>query len=140
MKCFRPVNTNSQHLAIPSLPDCFPFTADRGRHCAVLMNQSSRDDTLLGLRPSPEPGRGAVSTKSSRDKLSKHSLPGIHRAKRRYPHQLSTPVAPGGQPIPFPFLQSADPGKQRHVPSAPAAFQLAPNPYRPDEQAKHDRC
>jgi len=40
------------------------------------MNQSSRDNTLLGLRPSPGPGRGAVSTKSSQDKRYKRSLPG----------------------------------------------------------------
>jgi hypothetical protein len=32
-----------------------------GRRCVVLMNQSSRDYTLLDVRPSPEPGRGAVS-------------------------------------------------------------------------------
>jgi uncharacterized membrane protein YfcA len=40
------------------------------------MNQSSRDDTLLGVRPSPSPGRGAVSSQSSRDKRRKRSLPG----------------------------------------------------------------
>ena len=40
------------------------------------MNQSSRDDTLLGVRPSPGPGRGAVSFQSSRDKRPKRSLPG----------------------------------------------------------------
>jgi hypothetical protein len=40
------------------------------------MNQSSRDDTLLGVRPSPGPGRGAVSYQSSPDMRRKHSLPG----------------------------------------------------------------
>ena len=40
------------------------------------MNQSSWDDTLLGVRPSPGPGRGAVSPQSSRDKRRKRSLPG----------------------------------------------------------------
>ena len=40
------------------------------------MNQSSRDDTLLGVRPSPGPGRGAVSPQSSGDKHQKRSLPG----------------------------------------------------------------
>jgi len=32
-----------------------------GKRCVVLMNQSSRDYTLLDVRPSPGPGRGAVS-------------------------------------------------------------------------------
>ena len=40
------------------------------------MNQSSRDYTLLDVRPSPVPGRGAVSFQSSRDKRAKRSLPG----------------------------------------------------------------
>jgi hypothetical protein len=47
-----------------------------GRRCVVLMIQSSWDDTLLGVRPSPGPGRGAVSSQSSRDKRPKRSLPG----------------------------------------------------------------
>ena len=47
-----------------------------GRRCVALMNQSSRDNTLLGVRPSPGPGRGAVSRQSSRDKHRKRSLPG----------------------------------------------------------------
>ncbi|HLZ38029.1 MAG TPA: K(+)-transporting ATPase subunit F, partial [Mycobacteriales bacterium] len=34
------------------------------------------DDTLLGVRPSPVPGRGAVSRQSSRDKRRKRCLPG----------------------------------------------------------------
>lgn len=42
----------------------------------MLMDQSSRDHTLLGVRPSPGPGRGAVSPQSSRDKRTKRSLPG----------------------------------------------------------------
>jgi shikimate kinase len=40
------------------------------------MDQSSRDDTLMGVRSAPIPGRGAVSRQSSRDKRRKHSLPG----------------------------------------------------------------
>jgi hypothetical protein len=47
-----------------------------GKRCVVLMNQSSRDYTLLDVRPSPGPDRGAVSPQSSRDKRPKHSLPG----------------------------------------------------------------
>ena len=47
-----------------------------GKRCVVLMNQSSRDHTLLNVRPSPGPGRGAVSRQSSRDKRPKRSLPG----------------------------------------------------------------
>ena len=47
-----------------------------GKRCVVLMNQSSRDHTLLDVRPSPGPGRGAVSSQSSRDKRHKRSLPG----------------------------------------------------------------
>ena len=47
-----------------------------GKRCVVLMNQSSRDYTLLDVRPSPGPGRGAVSPQSSRDKRRKRSLPG----------------------------------------------------------------
>ncbi|MGH3470020.1 MAG: hypothetical protein ACRDQF_20055, partial [Thermocrispum sp.] len=42
----------------------------------MLMDQSSRDYTLLDVRPSPGPGRGAVSSQSSRDKHRKRSLPG----------------------------------------------------------------
>ena len=40
------------------------------------MDQSSWDDTLQGVRPSPGPGRGAVSRQSSRDKRPQRSLPG----------------------------------------------------------------
>src|SRR6185437_9533958 len=40
------------------------------------MNQSSRDHTLLDVRPSPGPGRDAVSSQSSGDKRRKRSLPG----------------------------------------------------------------
>src|SRR5690242_8747971 len=47
-----------------------------GRRCVVLMNQSSGDHTLLGVRPSPGPGRGAVSPQSSQDEQRKRSLPG----------------------------------------------------------------
>jgi molybdopterin synthase catalytic subunit len=47
-----------------------------GRRCVVLMNQSSQDHTLLGVRPSPGPDRGAVSRQSSQDKHRKRSLPG----------------------------------------------------------------
>src|SRR5690242_6544727 len=47
-----------------------------GRRCVVLMNQSSWDHTLLGVRPSPGPGRGAVSPQSSQDEQRKRSLPG----------------------------------------------------------------
>jgi hypothetical protein len=47
-----------------------------GRRYVVLMDQSSKDDTLLDVRPTPEPGRGAVSRQSSRDKRAKRSLPG----------------------------------------------------------------
>jgi DNA-binding XRE family transcriptional regulator len=57
----------------------------------VLMNQSSRDDTLQGVRPSPGPGRGAVSSQSSRDKQSKRSLPGT--AVRREGRAISSHVA-----------------------------------------------
>jgi flavin-binding protein dodecin len=47
-----------------------------GRRYVVLMNQSSKDDTLQDVRPSPGPGKGAVSRQSSRDKRAKRSLPG----------------------------------------------------------------
>jgi len=40
----------------------------------VLMNQSSRDDTVDGVRPPRPPARDAVSPQSSRDKRSKRSL------------------------------------------------------------------
>ncbi len=47
-----------------------------GKRCVVLMNQSAPDHTLLEVRPSPGPGRRAVSHQSSRDKRAKRSLPG----------------------------------------------------------------
>src|SRR5882757_2582614 len=47
-----------------------------GKRCVVLMNQSSRDHTLLDVRPSPDPERGAVSSQSSKDKHRKRSLLG----------------------------------------------------------------
>ena len=40
----------------------------------MLMNQSSRDDTVDGVRPPRPPARDAVSPQSSRDKRSKRSL------------------------------------------------------------------
>jgi len=61
------------------------------------MIQSSWDDTLLDVRPSPGPSRGAVSSQSSRDKHQKRSLPGSTvrkegRAISTQPHDArSTP-------------------------------------------------
>lgn len=59
------------------------------------MNQSSRDHTLLGVRPSPDPGRGAVSSQSSRDKRAKRSLPGstVRKEGRAISAQLAACVA-----------------------------------------------
>ena len=60
------------------------------RRCVVLMNQSSQDHTLQDVRPSPEPGRGAVSHQSSRDKRAKRSLPGS--TVRREGRAISVPA------------------------------------------------
>ena len=73
MELFRP--------SIPIPSTCPPFAetmmlSGPGKRCIALMNQSSRDYTFLDVRPSPEPGRGAVSCQSSRDKHRKRSLPG----------------------------------------------------------------
>src|SRR5215218_9491589 len=57
------------------------------------MNQSSRDDTLLDVRPSPGPGRGAVSSQSSGDKHRKRSLPGS--TVRREGRAISNVVVTG---------------------------------------------
>ena len=59
------------------------------------MDQSSRDHTLLDLRPSPGPGRGAVSRQSSRDKHRKRSLPGS--TVRREGRAISTAVTVAGR-------------------------------------------
>lgn len=77
-----------------------------GKRCVVLMNQSSRDHTLLDVRPSPGPGRGAVSPQSSRDKRTKHSLPGTtvrregraisERSERTNVTALRTELNPSG--------------------------------------------
>ena len=73
-------NSSAQSMPTPST-GCPPSATEimrggPGRRCVVLMNQSSRDDTLPGVRPSPGPDRGAVSHQSSRDKRTKRSLPG----------------------------------------------------------------
>jgi segregation and condensation protein B len=59
------------------------------------MNQSSWDDTLQGVRPSPGPGKGAVSPQSSRDKRTKRSLPGttVRREGRAISEQDRTPIS-----------------------------------------------
>jgi len=54
------------------------------------MDQSSWDDTLQGVRPSPGPGRGAVSRQSSRDKRPQRSLPGT--TVRKEGRAISDPV------------------------------------------------
>ena len=76
MKIFRPVDTDSQHLSSIRHAIMTVLLGGPGKRCVVLMNQSSRDHTLLDVRPSPGPGRGAVSSQSSRDKRHKRSLPG----------------------------------------------------------------
>src|SRR5882757_9524526 len=68
-----------------------------GKRCVVLMNQSSRDHTLLDVRPSPEPGRGAVSFQSSRDKHQKRSLPGS--TVRKEGRAISTNQIPDAGPL-----------------------------------------
>jgi hypothetical protein len=45
----------------------------RWRHGAVLMDQSSRDDILEGVRPPPVAPEDAVSRQSSQDKRQKRS-------------------------------------------------------------------
>jgi hypothetical protein len=93
MEIFRPVDTN---------PNTSPPSAETmmlggpGKRCVVLMNQSSQDHTLLDVRPSPGPGRGAVSRQSSRDKHRKHSLPGSTVRREVVP---SAPTSPPTQPV-----------------------------------------
>jgi hypothetical protein len=60
-----PIDPNSDHSS--SLPGkWWPHVSSRRRRGAVLMDQSSWDDTLLGLRPPGSSPGNAVSTKSSR--------------------------------------------------------------------------
>jgi hypothetical protein len=61
-----PVDPNGKHQA------SFPRPTGR-RHGAVLMDQSSRDDTLMGVGPPGPAPWDAVSRQSSRDKPRKHS-------------------------------------------------------------------
>lgn len=87
----------AQSIPIPSTcpPSAVNIMLDGpGRRCIVLMNQSSRDYTLLDVRPSPGPGRGAVSRQSSRDKRRKRSLPGttVRREGRAISARLSPAV------------------------------------------------
>ena len=70
VKLLRPVDTNSQHGTTPSRRDCASRNANldgdllarhviatHRRRGAVLMDQSSRDSTLVGVGPSrPPPG------------------------------------------------------------------------------------
>src|SRR3990170_1698348 len=56
-------------------PFNFQFRKQR-RHGAVLIDQSSRDDTLAGLEPPGAAPAGAVSHQSSRDKRRKRSAGG----------------------------------------------------------------
>ena len=74
-------NSSAQSMPIPSTSSpsavsILTVLGGPGRRGVVLMNQSSWDHTLQGVRPSPGPGRGAVSPQSSRDKRAKRSLPG----------------------------------------------------------------
>lgn len=62
------------------------------------MNQSSRDNTLLGIRPSPSPGKGAVSSQSSRDTRPKRSLPGS--TVRKEGSAISTPYTTTAETCP----------------------------------------
>ena len=79
-----------------------------GRRCVVLMNQSSWDDTLLGVRPSPGPGRGAVSPQSSQDKRRKRSLPGS--TVRREGRAISADTGPLPEETYRGTLQGRTPG------------------------------
>jgi protein ImuB len=108
-----------------------------GRRCVVLMDQSSRDDTLVDVRPSPGPGRGAVSPQSSRDKRRKRSLPGSTvRRERREGRAISAGAgwpgaAPGTGPVRVLALWSPDwpvtaAARAAHVPAErPAAVVVA---------------
>ena len=80
MEFFHPVDTIPS-TAAPSAETI--MLGGPGKRCVVLMDQFSRDDTLLDVGPPPKPGRGAVSRQSSKDKHAKRCLPGVYRAKGR---------------------------------------------------------
>ena len=67
MKLLGPIDANAEHQA------SFHARTRSRRRGAVLMDQSSRDDTLLGVRPPPPALRDAVFYQSSRDEHHKRS-------------------------------------------------------------------
>jgi hypothetical protein len=73
------------------------------------MDQSSRDDTLLGVGPSPGPGRGAVSLQSSRDKCRKRSLPGSTVRREGRAISVVAVLLGGGPPGSAPVTQCDSP-------------------------------
>src|SRR3954452_19106086 len=77
------------------------------------MNQSSKDHTLLDVRPSPGPGRGAVSSQSSRDKRRKRSLPGSTvrregRAISTATHTIDHPAATADRRVRVLLVEDTD--------------------------------
>jgi len=71
MKRLGPVQTDSQHHA--SLQHDGIGRPDQWRYSAVLMDQSSQDNTLEGVTPPPVTPRDAVSPQSSKDKPTERS-------------------------------------------------------------------
>jgi hypothetical protein len=67
-----PIDPNGQHLA------SFQLVEPSGRRGAVLMDQSSRDDTLVVVGPPGPAPWDAVSPQSSRDKHAKRSQGATH--------------------------------------------------------------
>jgi hypothetical protein len=72
VKLLGPVDANGQHLA------SLPLVEPSERRGAVLMDQSSRDDTLVSVGPPGPAPWDAVSSQSSRDKPGKHSQGATH--------------------------------------------------------------
>jgi hypothetical protein len=75
----RATRWNASAQSIPT-PSTMPPLQDhrQGRRGAVLMDQSSQDDTLVGVGPPGPSPWDAVSRQSSRDKLRKRSQEEAH--------------------------------------------------------------
>ncbi len=100
----------------------------------MLMNQSSRDHTLLDVRPSPGPGRGAVSRQSSRDKRRKRSLPGS-TVRKEGSAISSTPEHPKHWPADD-FVPTEELARQQGVRPIKSVEDLAAaeDPFESDEE------
>jgi hypothetical protein len=91
--------SSAQSIPTPSTPTPLPVKLDGRRRSPGLMDQSSQDNTLVGVGPPGPPVGDAVSLQSSRDAIHKRSPTGTPDTEGRAIRFTITPLGAAGRAL-----------------------------------------